>query len=72
MAVPTSVSRKNYPDSVPPGYYEDYPCTCDPQCDDPCKGGCGCEACSASYEDYLSSPLAVEILKLRRMMEGKS
>jgi hypothetical protein len=31
------------------------PCTCSPECKSDCKGGCGCEACSEAYGDFLSS-----------------
>jgi hypothetical protein len=37
-----------------PGFYEDLPCTCKPDCPSNCKGQCGCEACSAAYGDFLS------------------
>ena len=33
----------------------DTSCTCEPSCPDPCKGGCGCDACSEAYGDFLSS-----------------
>lgn len=31
------------------------PCTCVERCPAPCKGQCGCEACSEAYGDFLSS-----------------
>jgi len=31
------------------------PCTCEADCPDPCKGGCGCLACTEAYGDFLSS-----------------
>ena len=40
----------------PFGFYACHACTCLPTCDDPCKGDCGCEACDAAYQDYLSGP----------------
>jgi len=57
--LPTEEGKKRYP---PTGYYQeqsfedDYPCTCKPECKDPCKGECGCEACHARDADaYLDS-----------------
>lgn len=43
------------------GFYEGEPCTCTPECPEPCHGyerePCkGCEACAAAYGDYLSMP----------------
>lgn len=36
--------------------YAGLPCTCTSDCPTAaCKGGCGCEACSAAYGDFLSS-----------------
>lgn len=29
-------------------------CTCKPECEFPCEGDCGCEACSEAYNDFLS------------------
>lgn len=29
-------------------------CTCTLQCANPCKGSCGCDACSEEYGDFLS------------------
>jgi hypothetical protein len=56
MSQPTEEGRKRH---EPNGYYmeEDfgdyYPCTCDEKCSQSCKGGCGCEACRASYVDAM-------------------
>lgn len=55
---PTEEGKKRYPDE-PKGYYvADFddlrPCTCKPDCSTACKGGCGCDACSCSYGDFLS------------------
>ena len=42
---------------MPYGIYDDkYACTCTPTCPKPCKGDCGCDACSTAYGDYLSTP----------------
>ncbi len=35
-------------------------CTCTEECAALCHGECGCEACTASYRDYLSSPMSLE------------
>ena len=55
---PTEEGKKRY---SPDGYYRDhptdgerYPCLCTEECMRPCKGECGCPACDASYNDYLS------------------
>jgi len=52
---PTAEGRKRY---SPTGTYDDgcgvYSCTCKPDCEDPCEGRCGCEACDAAYQDWLS------------------
>ena len=38
------------------GFYFDgisrYPCTCKPECPDPCNGNCGCESCRNVYLDF--------------------
>lgn len=39
----------------PDGKYNGKLCTCKPQCDDPCHGECGCEACHDAYADFLSN-----------------
>ena len=31
------------------------PCICTEACTKPCKGGCGCQPCHDSYQDFLSS-----------------
>lgn len=49
--LPTEFGKRHY---EPDGYYEGYPCTCTEACDHPCKGGCGCDACSMAYGDFLS------------------
>lgn len=54
---PSDEGMKRYP---PNGRYEanstpGTPCTCKETCPSDCKGGCGCEACSEAYGDYLSS-----------------
>lgn len=61
MTVPTDYGKTKYP---PNGHYTANveeneagpPCTCRQECDlaGPCKGQCGCEACSEAYGDYLS------------------
>lgn len=52
---PTEEGKRRYPN----GYYSqdgiDVPCTCKPECVDPCKGKCGCEACHDAYGDFLSN-----------------
>jgi hypothetical protein len=35
--------------------YDDIPCTCTANCQDPCRGDCGCEACTAAYGDFLTA-----------------
>lgn len=55
---PTEEGKRLYPDE-PAGHYcaNEMPgpaCTCVPECPQPCKGGCGCEACNEAYGDYLS------------------
>ncbi len=43
----------------PDGHYDvngnHTPCSCTPECPYPCKGGCGCPACSEAYGDFLGS-----------------
>lgn len=39
---------KNDPD-------EPLPCSCQPSCPSNCKGECGCAACHAAYQDFLSA-----------------
>ncbi len=51
--LPTEEGKRRWP---PDGLYENAPCTCKPECHEPCKGRCGCQACHVSYSDYLSSP----------------
>lgn len=56
--LPTAEGRRRYPFSD--GYYHidgfnPQPCTCVETCDDPCKGGCGCQACHDAYQDFLSN-----------------
>jgi hypothetical protein len=52
---PTETGKMMYPDD-PAGYYtangDMVPCTCKPTCTQPCKGQCGCSACSQSYADF--------------------
>lgn len=59
MKAPTAIGKIWYPESSPPGYYNANenmsPCTCMAWCQDPCKGSCGCKACSEAYGDCLSS-----------------
>ncbi|MCA9872177.1 MAG: hypothetical protein KC441_00920 [Anaerolineales bacterium] len=57
---PTEEGIRRHP---PDGYVDDcllgrVPCTCQPNCQDPCKGkysGCTCVACDVLYQDYLSN-----------------
>jgi hypothetical protein len=55
MSEPTEEGKKRYP---PDGIYDDgagpFVCTCKPECPPACKGKCGCEACHAGYQDFLS------------------
>ena len=56
---PTDEGKKRYePDGIYTGGMNDRDywkiCTCKPECDHPCKGVCGCEACHMSYMDFLS------------------
>lgn len=52
--VPSAKGMEKYPDE-PIGYYDGLPCTCLDSCRSACKGqACGCEACNASYQDFLS------------------
>ena len=38
------------------GLYEGAACTCTAtECDEPCHGECGCQACHDAYSDFLSS-----------------
>jgi len=51
---PTEEGKVKYP---PDGYYSaneipGTPCTCTEECDNNCKGECGCEACNESYQDF--------------------
>jgi len=48
---PSKKGIKKYP---PDGYYEGVPCTCKDKCLYNCKGECGCKACKALYQDFLS------------------
>lgn len=54
--VPSDEGRRRYCDE-PVGYYTangaKTPCTCCVQCEEPCKGDCGCPACHESYGDFL-------------------
>ena len=50
-STPTKEGIKRRP---PDGYYmadidDRFPCTCSPECVNPCKGSCGCRACSVLY-----------------------
>lgn len=49
---PSAEGLHKYP---PEGRYEGYACTCKPECTYDCKGQCGCRACNASYQDFLST-----------------
>jgi len=49
---PTEFGLRLYP---PDGLYDGEPCTCLSGCWDSCSGKCGCLACGAAYNDYLSS-----------------
>jgi hypothetical protein len=53
---PTDEGRKRYEAD---GFYvvdADWriACTCKPTCPADCKGECGCKACEAAYQDFLS------------------
>ncbi len=50
---PTEEGRRRFP---PNGIYAEARevCTCEPGCSVPCKGECGCKACTAAYGDFLS------------------
>lgn len=48
---PTEEGRKRHHG----GKYENYVCTCVPECEHPCKGACDCKACNEAYQDYLSN-----------------
>lgn len=48
---PTQAGAEQYP---PDGLYEGIPCTCKWTCVG-CKGECGCDACWAAYQDFLST-----------------
>ena len=47
---PTVTGKEKYPD----GYYYEFPCICTEKCKDACTGECGCKACAAAYNDFLS------------------
>lgn len=58
-ALPTTTGLQKY--EFTGGYYDGDPCTCAPECPEPCHGfdsePCkGCEACAGAYADYLSHP----------------
>ncbi len=56
MTTPTETGKDRYdPDGLYNVNGNNTPCTCDPDCPSACKGGCGCEACSEAYGDFLSS-----------------
>lgn len=48
---PTAEGLLRYADYTPPGYYEELPCTCNPECPPACTGACGCAACRAAFYD---------------------
>ncbi len=50
MNEPNPTGLKRFP---PDGKYSGIPCTCKPECDDPCNGDCGCEACHMAHGDML-------------------
>lgn len=55
---PTKEGLERYP---PDGYYrldeeDSEPCTCKTDCPMPCNGQCGCSACDAAYQDWLTLP----------------
>ena len=53
---PTEEGKRRYePDGLYTVNGNATPCTCVSACPTACKGGCGCDACSEAYGDYLSS-----------------
>jgi hypothetical protein len=48
---PTEGGLLRYPETG--GFYEEIPCTCKEDCNDPCRGECGCRACVNAYIDVL-------------------
>ena len=60
--LPTEEGNRRWPD-YPVGFNaneSDDPaewstCQCKTTCQNPCKGGCGCEACGHAYSDFLSA-----------------
>lgn len=53
---PTDEGKRRFDDH---GFYNansepGTPCTCKPECPDPCKGQCGCLACAEAWGDFLS------------------
>ena len=62
MEIPTNEGKRRYPpDGIYKGGFSDKDknfwevCTCTKGCPDPCKGQCGCKACRACYNDFLSA-----------------
>ena len=51
----TTREERHEPDGLYTANGNNTPCTCDPDCPYTCKGGCGCEACTEAYGDFLSS-----------------
>ena len=57
---PTKEGLKRYDDGIYKGGFPEEDkemwtfCTCKKSCEPSCKGKCGCEACSLSYNDFLS------------------
>jgi hypothetical protein len=48
---PTEEGKRRYP---PNGFsYASIACACEPSCKKPCRGECGCPACSDIYLEYL-------------------
>jgi hypothetical protein len=50
---PSPEGRRRYP---PDGHHKDFdppvPCVCEPTCEWPCWGECGCEACKLLFASY--------------------
>ena len=62
MEKPTEEGKRRHPpDGIYKGDFFDEAdkdfwevCTCSENCPDPCKGQCGCKACRANWNDFLS------------------
>ncbi len=57
---PTAEGKRRWPPDGIYGMTDPQPCTCKPECNDPRKGECGCQACDNAYQDWLSSPASLE------------